>query len=383
MKSLKKAKIKPGQTVLLRTDFDVPLVKGKINNDFRLKAALPTIKFLLAKKVKIIIISHLDRPGGKTIKSLSLAPVANWLGEKLRIKTGQVMVLENLRFYPGEKENDLGFAQSLAAMADIYVNDAFAVSHRKHASIVSLPQLLPSFAGLRLEKEVKGLKKALSFRKDLVAILGGAKTETKIPVIKKLIKLGAIVLLGGAVANTFLAVFLGREKMDGAIIQEKEQKLAQKFLRDLDKPVSFAKIPGQTTKIWLPLDLWVAEEKTPPRLITFTEPYLDSVPENYQIYGLGPKTLKEYAGLVARAKAVIWNGPVSRPHPLKTPLSTEELGRAVAKSDAFSIVGGGDTTATLAKAGILAKMDLVSTGGGAMLEYLAKGTLPGIEALEQ
>jgi 3-phosphoglycerate kinase len=383
MRSLKKAKIKPGQVVLLRTDFDVPLEKGNIIDDFRLKAALPTIKFLLEKKVKVIIISHLGRPRGKVVKNLSLAPVANWLGEKLQIPAGQVMVLRNLRFSPNEEKNNLKFAQSLAAMADIYVNDAFAVSHRKHASIVGIPQFLPSFAGLQLEKEARGLKKALSFKKDLVVILGGAKTRTKIPVIENLIKSGAIVLLGGAIANTFLAAFLGRERMDGAIIQEKEASLAKRFLQDLDKPVSFAQIPGQTTKIWLPLDLWVATEKTPLKLINFTEPYLDSVPKDHQIYGLGPKTLKEYAGLISQAKAIIWNGPVSRHHPIKTPTSTIDLGQTIAESKAFSIVGGGDTVATLAKAGILAKMDLVSTGGGAMLAYLAHGTLPGFEVLKK
>jgi len=402
MRSVKAAKIKPGQTVLLRTDFDVPLKENKIVDEFRLKAALPTIKFLFKKKVKIILISHLGRPRGKVEKTLRLNPIAHWLERNLKTKVikletavgpivnqtvkkllpGQIILLENLRFYPEEEKNDLNFAKKLTSLSEFFVNEAFAVCHREHASIVGTPKFLPSFAGLRLEKEVKGLKKALKAKKDLLVILGGAKTETKIPVIESLAKLGSVILLGGVVGNTFLAAFLGRERMGGEIIQGKDAKLAEKFLRDLDKPVSFAQIPGKTTKIWLPLDLWVADEKTEPVPTTLVDPYNESIPKDYQVYGLGPKTLKEYAGLISQAKALIWNGPVSRPHPLKTPRSTEELGRVIAKRKVFSIVGGGDTVATLAKESILDKIDLVSTGGGAMLEFLNKGTLPGIEVLE-
>lgn len=396
MRSIKEAKIKPGQTILLRAGFDVPLREGKIVDEFRLQAALPTIEFLLKKKAKIIIISHLGRPKGKVVKNLRFNPIVRWLRKKLGIKIikldkiaswnlkpSQILLLENLRFFPEEERNDFTFAQKLASQADLFVNDAFAVSHRKHASIVGVPHFLPSFAGLRLEKEVKGLKKALRAKKDLVVVLGGAKTETKIPVIESLVRLESIVLLGGVVANTFLVAFLGRKRMSGAIIQEEEVKLAKKFLKELDKPISFAQIPGKTTKIWLPLDLWVADEKTEPKTTTLVDPYNESVPEDFQVYGLGPKTLKEYSGIISQTKAVIWNGPVSRPHPLKTPKSTEELGKAIVESKVFSIVGGGNTLATLAKEKILDKIDLVSTGGGAMLAFLSQGTLPGIEALEK
>lgn len=382
MHSIREAKIGLGQTVLLRSDFDVPLKDGKIVDDFRLKAALPTIKFLLKKGAKITIISHLGRPGGKVIETLRLDPVAQWLRKKLGA-SNQIRLLENLRFSPGEEKNDPDFAKKLASLGEIFVNDAFTVCHRRHASIVGIPRLLPSFAGLRLKKEVEGLKKALKSKKDLVVILGGAKTETKIPVIKNLVKLGAVVLLGGVAGNTFLSVFLGRKRMGGAIVKERDIKLAKRFLKTLDKPISFSRIPGKTTKIWLPLDLWAATEKIPPKVIILAEPYNESVPKDFQIYGLGPKTLKEYAGLISQAKVVVWNGPISRPHPIKTPKSTEELGKAVIKSKVFSIVGGGETVAALAKEKILDKIDLVSAGGGAMLEFLSKGSLPGIEVLRK
>lgn len=382
MHSIREAKIGLGQTVLLRSDFDVPLKDGKIVDDFRLKAALPTIKFLLKRGAKITIISHLGRPGGKVIEALRLDPVVQWLRKKLGA-SNQIRLLENLRFSPGEEKNDPDFAKKLASLGEIFVNDAFTVCHRRHASIVGIPRLLPSFAGLRLKKEVEGLKKALKSKKDLVVILGGAKTETKIPVIKNLVKLGAVVLLGGVAGNTFLSVFLGRKRMGGAIVKERDIKLAKKFLKALDKPISFSRIPGKTTKIWLPLDLWAATEKIPPKVIILAEPYNESVPKDFQIYGLGPKTLKEYAGLISQAKVVVWNGPISRPHPIKTPKSTEELGKAVIKSKVFSIVGGGETVAALAKEKILDKIDLVSAGGGAMLEFLSKGSLPGIEVLRK
>ncbi len=379
MRTIQAAKIEPDQTVLLRADFDVPLQKGKILDEFRLKAALPTIKFLLGKKAKIIIISHLGRPQGRMVAGLRLDPMAQWLKKEFHFRTDQISLWDNLRFYPGEEKNDPDFARKLASLAEIFVNDAFAVSHRQHASIVGIPQFLPSFAGLRLEKEVKSLKKALSFKKDLVVILGGAKTETKIPVIESLVGMGALVLLGGIVANTFLAALLGKDKVNGSVIDQERLGLAKKFLAKLDLPVSFAKIPGQTTKIWLPLDVVIG---FPVKTVSFF-PDGEFIPSGKVVLDIGPKTIREYAGLLGFAKAIILNGPLGKIEEEKFSRGTEAILKAVADSPAFSIVGGGDTIAALEKFGLVDKIDLVSTGGGAMLAFLAQGTLPGIEALEK
>jgi phosphoglycerate kinase len=392
MRPLRKARINPGQRVLLRTDFDVPLRKNRITDDFRLEAALSTIKFLLNKKARLIIAAHLARPLGKVVPELSLKPVAQWLKERLGIKivlikkisprefdSGQVFILENLRFFPGEETNDLKLAKNLASMADIFVNDAFAVSHRKHASIVGVPQFLPSFAGLRLEKEIKSLKRALKAEHDLVVILGGAKTKTKIPAIKSLVKIGAVVLLGGTIANTFLAALLGEDKVNGSIIDKERLGLAANFLKNLDLPVSFSKIPGKTTKIWLPLDVIVG---FPLETISLF-PEGESVPKDKLVFDIGEKTVKEYTSLLQFAQAIICNGPLGKIEEERFCHGSKKVFQAVADSSAFSIVGGGDTIAALEKFNLVDKMDLVSTGGGAMLDFLSHGSLPGIEALKK
>lgn len=379
MRLIREAEIKPDQKVLLRTDFDVPLKRGQIVDDFRLKAALPTIKFLLKKKVKIIIISHLGRPEGKVVENLRLEPVTKWLRQNLKFPPNQILFLENLRFDPGEERNDPDFAKNLSSQAEIFVNDAFASCHRKHASIVGVPRFLPAYAGLQLEKEVVGLKRALRAKKDLVVILGGAKTETKIPVIKNLVSLGAVVLLGGVVANTFLAALLGEDKVDSSLIDRENFALAKNLLETLDLPVSFAKIPGKTTKIWLPLDVVVG---FPVREVSFL-PEEESTPKGKAILDIGQKTIREYSGLLRFAKVIILNGPLGKIEEERFSRGTKKILEAIASSPAFSIVGGGETIAVLEKCKLLDKIELVSTGGGAMLEYLAKGTLPGIEALEK
>ena len=392
MRSLIKIQTKPGQRILLRSDFDVPLKKTEVFDEFRLKAALPTIKFLLKKKARLIIISHLGRPGGKIVEKLRFDPVARWLSKNLGVKViklnkiahcslqpGQILLLENLRFYQSEENNNPNFAKKLASLAEIFVNDAFAVCHRNHSSIVGIPQYLPSFAGLRLEKEIKSLKKALKAKKDLVVILGGAKTETKIPVIRSLIELGAVVLLGGIVANTFLAAFLGEDKVDGHAVDKKRLCLAKEFLEKLDSPVSFAQIPGQTTKIWLPLDVVIG---FPIKEVSFF-PNGEFVPEGKTVFDIGQRTIREYTGLLHFAKAIIINGPLGKIEEEKFSQGTKKVLQAVADSPAFSIVGGGETIAVLEKYKLSDKIDLVSTGGGAMLEFISKGSLPGIEALEK
>lgn len=381
MKSVKEAEIKPGQTVLLRTDFNVPLRfsqgQAEIVDDFRLKAALPTIKFLQKLGAKIILLSHLGRPGGKKKARFRLDPVRDWL--KTNLGTNQIRLLENLRFHPGEEKNDPEFAKRLASRGEIFVNDAFAVCHRRHASIVGLPRFLPSFAGLRLILEIQGLKKATEAKQDLVVILGGTKTETKIPVIKSLAKQKAVVLLGGLVANTFLASLLGKSRVNGSAVDQKRLFLAKKFLKTLDRPITFGQIPGKTTKIWLPLDVLVGP---PPLKEIVFFPHQEKVPSGKTILDIGPRTIKEYTGLLRFAKAIILNGPLGKVEKETCRQGTKKIMETIADSEAFSVVGGGETIAALEKFGLTDKIDLVSTGGGAMLAYLAKGTLPGIEALE-
>ncbi len=406
VRSVKKANLKKGQKVLLRTDFDIPL-KGneEIIDDFRLQASLPTIKFLLQKEAKVILLSHLGRPEGKIVEELRLTPVAKWLRNRVgkveyfaKLKDfGQIkrkitqsraliFLLENLRFYPGEEENDPQFTRKLASLAEIFVNDAFAVSHRQHASVVGLPRFLPSYAGLRIVSELQALKKALSFKKDLVVVLGGFKTKSKIPAIKGLIKLGAVVLLGGVLANTFLAAALGIEKVDGALVDRDSLPTAQNFLKRLDKKIAFSRIPGQTTKIWLPQDVIVAQENkngySGIEEVYFWSPLEDQVREGKNILDIGPKTIKEYIGLLQFAKGIIFNGPLGKFEEPRFEKGTQAVFRAIAQSQAFSMAGGGETIAALEKFKLFNKIDYVSSGGGAMLEYIAKGSLPGIEAGE-
>lgn len=405
MRSLRDAKITPGQLVLLRADFNVPLDQNsQIIDDFRLQAVSPTIEFLLKKKAKIILLCHLGRPNGRVLENLRLKPVARWLQKKYssveyfpeassyhqikgKISQSQsaIFLLENLRFQPGEEKNDPEFSQKLSSLGDLFVNDAFAVSHRCHASIVSLPQLLPSFAGLRLIQEIQALKKALSFKKDLVVVLGGAKAKSKIPAIEGLIKQGAIVLLGGILGNTFLAAIFGKNKVNGSIVEEESLPTAKKFLKKLDKEVAFAKIPGQTTRIWLPLDVIIAHEKNGHYLdletIYFWPPLQEVVAKKKKIFDIGPRTIREYIGILKFAQGIIFNGPLGKFEETIFAKGTREVFQAIAQSPAFSLSGGGDSLAALEKFNLCHKIDYMSTGGGAMLDYIAQGILPGIEAL--
>jgi phosphoglycerate kinase len=333
MRVLKDADVS-GKRVILRGDLDVPLrqARGKLEvaDDTRLKALLPTLKHLLRKKASVLIIGHLGRPEGKDV-SLSLYPVSSRFGEllgreiklldnyQLPTTNYQLAMLENLRFWPGEEKNEPVFAQRLAALGDLYVNDAFAVSHRKHASVVGITKHLPAYAGIRLEEEVRELGTVLEKpARPLIFILGGAKLETKKPLVPRLAKTADTILLGGLLM----------------------------FSQDLEG------VPN----IIFPVDA-------------------------REIYDIGPKSIKLFVGAIEEAKVIVWNGPLGRWEDHKYERGTRSIAEALANSSAKTVVGGGDTIAALSAFGLLKKMSYVSLGGGAMLEFLAGKKLPGLTAL--
>ncbi len=343
MKSIREADV-AGRKVLLRADLDGPVDSG-------LDETLPTIRFLVKNGARTIIIGHLDRPGGKVVERLRLDSVARWfvetghapslrkmddcIGSEVekaveKMADGDILLLENLRFHKGEVKPKVGtvptFARQLADLGEVYVNDCFAASHRRHASIVGVPQLLPSYAGLRLVEEVAvlgeivetGHAPSLHTGEGLVFIVGGAKSKTKAPLVKKLAKIADKILLGGTL--------MFEKSLEG--------------------------IPN----VIFPIDAVRAED-------------------------IGPKTIEMFKKEIKKAKTIVWNGPLGVVNSEEFEVGTREIAKALAESEAYTVVGGGDTVAALVRFNLRDKIDFVSTGGGAMLQFLAEGTLPGIEAL--
>lgn len=371
-----------GKTVFLRADVDIPISSSElrtqnlelIEDDTRLLAWMPTLKYLLTHGAKVIIGGHLGRPSGID-KSLSLEPIAMWLNchhDTTKTKVGEfegwrindsIFLLENLRFYKGEEENDREFAKKLASIADMYVNDAFAASHRAHASIVGVPKYLPHFAGFRLEKEIEALSKVLENPdRPLVVIVGGAKIETKLPLVEKMHDFADYVLVGGKIAQE-----------TEALLKVQHEKL------------------GDIKSVLLVADL------------------------NQDRTDITPKSIENFLQIISLAKTIVWNGPVGMiKSKIKSPArgearsprasgdarrgeaagqrrqkskvdteeGTRELTKGIVKSGAYTVVGGGDTIAFLKRIGLVDKFSFVSTGGGAMLEFLSGSTLPGLQALE-
>lgn len=378
--------------VLLRADLNVPLTKElSIAHDVRIKQVLPTIELLLRGGNRIIVVSYVGRPKGRD-RSLSMRPVVKKLQELLpRYKItlvddflsdrgkqqiaaqglNEITVLENIRFYEEEKNNDPGFAKKLAAIADVYVNDAFSVSHRKETSVVGVPSLLPSYGGLRLKKEITMLTHTLqNAQKPVVVILGGAKISTKINLINRLMEIADIFLIGGGMASTFLAakgIEVGKSLYEeGALDQAK-------------KILSLA--TEKNTRIILPEDVVIGNKE---ELTTIDEVRkVDELTGEDSILDIGPETEALFGSFIASAKTIIWNGPVGYfEHPAFS-RGTEFIYYAITNNNhAVSVVGGGDTVAAISKEEYLEKITHISTGGGAMLEYIEKGTLPGIEALK-
>lgn len=354
MRSIRQIKNVKGKTVLLRVDFNVPIKDGQVLDDFRIRAALPTINFLIKNGAKLILITHLGKDGTE-----SLAPVINRFFEISKIPKDKVTFFENIRKFTGETENDPTFAKNLSTMGDIYVNDAFSVSHREHASIVLLPKLLPSYAGFQLEEEVKNLSRAFEKPKHpFLFILGGAKFSTKMPLIKKYLELSDQVFIGGALANDFL-------KAEG-------YEVGQSLVDDANYGI---KEVLKNQKLILPVDVVVESGN---KLINKK---INEVEKDENILDIGSETVKNLALLVKKSKLILWNGPLGK-YEAGGAKSTKEVLKLVADSKALSIIGGGDTVALITQMKMENKFSFVSTGGGATLDFLANGTLPGIKALE-
>jgi phosphoglycerate kinase len=348
MKSITQAKIKKGTYVLLRADLNVPLEGGKVRDDFRISKIIPTLEYLQKKGARTIVISHLGEKGA------TLAPVAKHLSKKIKAVKFVPAILENLRTDIGEKVNDSLFAKTLAGMAQLFVSDAFSASHRKHASIVGVPKYLPSYAGLQLFEEIKHLSKILKPKHPFVFILGGAKISTKLPLLKNYKAKADTLFVGGAVANDFFLARgweVGKSLVDNTLVP---------------KSILSAK------SLYTPIDVI-----TDSGAIKLSE----SVSARDRILDAGPATVAVMTEKIKKAKLVLMNGPLGDyEHGFAG--GTEALLKAMVESEAVTIVGGGDSVATVQKMKLEKKLTFVSTGGGAMLEYLAKGTLPGITVLK-
>ncbi len=371
MNSVKSIKNLKGKKVLVRVDFNVPIQNGKVMDDFRIKKALPIIQYLQSKKAKVILLAHLGEKGTET-----LAPVAKKLSKYvttkfvsnidgvvaqnaiLKMQPGDVVLLENLRQNPGEVQNDKNFARTLASLGEVYVNEAFSVSHRAHASIVGIPKYLPSYAGFQLEAEIKHLSIALKPPHPFFFILGGAKFDTKMPLIKKFLKTADRVFIGGALANDFF-------KQEGYEVG----------ISLLDKGQYNLKTLLKNTKLVLPVDV-VAVAGKKSRVTS-----VDGVLPNESILDVGPATVSLIEGYARGAKLVVWNGPMGNyEHGFEK--GTDEVLKALSEVKGKTILGGGDTADLADKLHLEDSFTFVSTGGGAAIEFLAKGTLPGIKALK-
>ena len=380
-----------GKKVLVRVDFNVPLNdKGEITDDTRITASLPTIQYLLEQKAAVILMAHLGRPKGQVKPELSLAPVAKHLGKLLgkkilfapdcvgeaaqaaasKLKPGHILLLENLRFHKEEEKNDMEFAEKLASLADLYVNDGFGVSHRAHASVEGVTHFLPAAAGFLLEKEIQYVGQAVTNPlHPFVAIIGGAKVSDKIGVISNLLDKVDTLLIGGGMANTFLAA--QGYKMGKSLVEEDKLDLAKELL---------AKAKKNKVNMLLPTDLVMAAEFAPDA--EHVTEKVKNLNQAYMALDIGAETSKAYAEALADAKMIVWNGPMGVFEIDAFCKGTEAVAKAVAKSRATSIVGGGDSVAAIEKLGLAKRITHISTGGGASLEYLEGKVLPGVAALD-
>lgn len=378
------------KTVLVRADFNVPLKDGEILDDYRIHKSVPTIEYLLDQKAKVIIISHLGRPGGEVKKELSLEPVAQRLSELLKkpvtfcsttvgdgaqqaaknLKTGEVLVLENLRFHEEEKANDSEFAQQLAQSADYFVQDGFGVVHRAHASTDAITQFLPSVAGLLLENEVTTINKAIDDpQKPLVTMVGGAKISDKIDLLDRFLKASETMIIGGAMANTFLAASgyeVGASKYD-----PKEMDSSQDVMEHCELGKTKLTLPIYDVAVGTSFD----EESERHDIDT------DDVGKTDMIMDFGPRTIEDIKTTLKSAGTIIWNGPLGVIELEKFKKGTEDVARYIADEGLTCVVGGGDSAGFIHKLGLVDKFTHVSTGGGASLELMAGRELPGVEAL--
>ncbi|HEX7479771.1 MAG TPA: phosphoglycerate kinase [Polyangiales bacterium] len=379
-----------GRRTFVRVDFNVPLDGGKVTDSSRIEAALPTIKHAMERGAKVVLASHCGRPKGKPNPKYSLEPVGQLLAQLLRcevlltddcvseaagkvvadLREGQVALLENLRFNPGEEANDVNFARELAKLCDVYVNDAFGAAHRAHASVSALPQLVRERGvGFLMEREIQALEKLRTTTvHPFVAVLGGAKVSDKIGVLEALIDRVDALLIGGAMANTFLAaqgLSLGK-----SLVEQDKLPLARSLMQ---------RAKDRGVKLLLPTDLVVAEalDSASGRVVT-----TNLVPDHMLALDIGPRTVEAFRHEILPAKALFWNGPLGLFE--HKPFAEGTLGIAHAGADCagFTVVGGGDSVAAVNQAGLAARYDHVSTGGGASLEFLEGRPMPGIEAVK-
>jgi phosphoglycerate kinase len=388
MKSIRDLSLQ-GRKLLLRVDFNVPLDGSRVSDDTRIAETLPTVRLALEKGARVLCASHLGKAKGKPKPELSLAPVAvrfaELLGKPVRfvddcvgagaaraadaLAPGEVLLLENLRFHAGEEANDPDFAAALAALADVYVDDAFGAAHRAHASVVGVPQRLKEKgAGLLLEKEVRELSRLLEPERPFAAILGGAKISGKIDTLRVLSKRADLLLIGGGMANHFvraIGLSIGR-----SLLEEDKVPLAREILDD-------RKAAGRM--VALPSDFVVA--KSPDDGAGAKTVAINKIPDGLMALDIGPRTLEQFQRLLGPVKTIFWNGPMGVFEKPPFDAGTMGVARIVAASPGVTVVGGGESVQAAHAAGVADKFTHVSTGGGASLEFLAEGKLPGIEAL--
>ncbi len=387
MKSIKDIEIKEGEKIFLRVDYNVPLKEGKVADDTRIKRTFPTIEYLLERKPILILCSHLGRPKGKVVPELSLKPVAERLSEILNkevhfseeivgenvikkinsLKPGEIILLENIRFHPGETKDDEEFAKELRKLADTYVNDAFGACHRKHTSVHSLAKFFEKkAAGFLLFEETKNLRRVRENpERPAIAVLGGAKIDDKIGIIEGLLEVMDKILIGGGMMFTF---WKAKGKNIGkSIFTEEYVEKAKELLKN--------------EKIIVAEDALCAEN-----LESEEVKNLEEIPENMAGYDIGEKSIERFKNEIKNAKTIFWNGPMGVFENEKFKKGSFEIAKMIVKiteEGAFSLAGGGETISVIKNAGVREKFSYISTGGGASLEFMEKGTLPGIEALEE
>ncbi len=376
-----------GKRVLCRCDFNVPLEGTQITDDTRLRAALPTIRWLLDHGARVVLCSHLGRPKGKVVEELRLRPIADRLSELLgqpvraldavvgnavsaavaTLQDGEALLLENLRFEPGEEQNDPVFAGQLAELADLYVNDAFGAAHRAHASTEGIARLLPAAMGFLMQREVEVLGRLLHEpEKPFIAIVGGAKVSDKLRVLEHLLSRVDALLVGGGMANTFL---LAQGVSVGTSLVETDQQDAARRIA--------ADATARGVDLLLPTDAVVATSLEDEGRTTA----VDAVGTDEAIYDIGPETANAFASAVAAARTVFWNGPLGVAERSSFAAGTRAVAEAVAAADGFTVIGGGDSVAAVEQLGLADRIDHISTGGGASLEFLEGKELPGIAAI--